>query len=269
MSYVGGVSIAGTTHPVAHSLFGICTTEATEAEKVITCPSFDHLATGVSINVLFMRGNGNLHPTANVNGTGALPLVAWVADEQAEPSEGDGDGEGGGSTDTLVAWHAGSVLTLTYDGTHWVAHGGGTAGGGGGEQDLSPIYDQIDVLFAAVDSARDDTNAVMEALDDYALDADLDTTNNQVLALLDRILFGETTADEPYAIIRADNAGTAMIYMTEDHVSLRSDGIEVLDVSDGAITIPHSKVSDEMVGDWLWRQRGNGHLTLTYEGSGS
>lgn len=65
------------------------------------------LIQGVTLHIKFANGNSASNPTLNVNSTGAKPIIQY----SSSPAGTDADTTG---------WHAGAVLTLTYDGSSWV-----------------------------------------------------------------------------------------------------------------------------------------------------
>lgn len=106
MSYIGNVSVGGSTHLVGSTLYGTCTTAANTTAKVVTCANFDQLLTGVTIHVKFTYSNTASNPTLNVNGTGAKSICCY------------GDVKVG--TTIQTSWNVGAVISFTYDGSNWV-----------------------------------------------------------------------------------------------------------------------------------------------------
>ena len=103
MAYVGKVTdTAGNTHLVGSTLYGTCPTAAATAAKVVTCPDFSKLETGVTIHVKFTLGNTANTATLNVNSTGAKSL--WGVGPLAPKILQNG------------------VISVTYDGEEWVAN---------------------------------------------------------------------------------------------------------------------------------------------------
>ena len=104
MSYVGNVTIGGTTHLVGSTLYGTCIDSGLVPTKTVSCNDFDQLIAGVTIHIYFRNaGYSNLGGATlklNVNSTGAIE-VKGLSDY--EP----------------VTWKAGQVLSFTYDGTYW------------------------------------------------------------------------------------------------------------------------------------------------------
>lgn len=107
MAYVAGVKngSGGTEMPVGSSLYGTCATAAATAAKVVTMAQFDKLKTGVTIHVKFTYSNTVASPTLNVNSTGAKAIMRF--------------GTTAPSTADRTSWHAGAVVSFTYDGTYW------------------------------------------------------------------------------------------------------------------------------------------------------
>lgn len=109
MGYIGKITdTAGSTHLVGSTLYGTCSTAAGTAAKVVTCPEFGELVTGVTIHVKFDNANLNteMGATLNVNNTGAKTIVGGIGGDLL-PGQG-------------FRWAAGCVVSFTYDGTYWV-----------------------------------------------------------------------------------------------------------------------------------------------------
>lgn len=85
-------------------LFGTCTTAANTQTKEVSIPAVTALTTGVTITVLFTNGQG-------YNGTPKLKVNSLDAKDIYTKS---------GTAAVRYTWEAGSILTLTYDGTGWV-----------------------------------------------------------------------------------------------------------------------------------------------------
>ena len=112
MGVIQKVTADGNTHLIASTAYGECTTEGATAAKTVnitgdgtTTVPFT-LIKGTTIHVKFTNVNSAENPTLNVNSTGAKPIVKY--------------GTTGVGTLSTRAWHGGSVVALTYDGTSWV-----------------------------------------------------------------------------------------------------------------------------------------------------
>ena len=88
--------------------YGTCATAAATAAKVATVNGVTELKTGLTIAVKFTYANGKANPTLNVNSLGAVPISRY--------------GTTVPSTSAASSWNAGSVVTLTYDGSYWQMH---------------------------------------------------------------------------------------------------------------------------------------------------
>ena len=106
MGFASKVEIDGSTHSLASSLYGICTTSSGTPSKIVTCPDFDTLIIGTTIAVKFVYTNTAANPTMNVNGLGALPIYT--------------DGTNAPGVTPQDSWAANSVVTFTYDGSAWL-----------------------------------------------------------------------------------------------------------------------------------------------------
>ena len=85
--------------------YGVCNTAANVAAKTVSHSTFV-LTNGVSISVKFVNSNTAENPTLNVNNTGAKAIYRFGTTKP-------------GITEA-TSWTAGSIVTLTYDGTNWI-----------------------------------------------------------------------------------------------------------------------------------------------------
>lgn len=96
----------GTVQSLASTAYGVCTTGANVAAKVVDMTGFN-LVDGVTVHIKFENENTATSPTLNINNTGAKSIVLYGSTAT-------------GNDDYTTGWKAGSILTLTYDGTNWV-----------------------------------------------------------------------------------------------------------------------------------------------------
>ena len=96
---IDGVSFDGSAN-ITH--YGVCSTAAGTAAKTVSIAGFV-LAAGAKVTVKFVEANTAASPTLNVSSTGAKTIAVT-----------------GSAVATAGQWTAGSVLSLTYDGTRWV-----------------------------------------------------------------------------------------------------------------------------------------------------
>ena len=94
------------SHADLTPLYGTCTTAAKTAAKTTTISGVTELTTGLTIYVRFTNANGVANPTLQVNSLAAKAIVRY--------------GTTVPSTSAASSWNAGSVVSLTYDGTYWV-----------------------------------------------------------------------------------------------------------------------------------------------------
>ena len=89
--------------------YGVCATTSSTAAKVVTVDYSGTLTlfTGLTVRIKFSNKNAATNPTLNVNGTGAVPIIAY-----------------GSSAPEENAWVDGETVTFVYDGTNWVMDGG-------------------------------------------------------------------------------------------------------------------------------------------------
>lgn len=126
MAYIGKVTdTAGNTHLVGSTLYGTCDTGASTATKVVTCPNFSKLETGVTIHVYFSNTNTASMPQLNVNSTGAKYVYEYRD-----------SGTSFKYADIKKGMH-----TFTYNGTYWFLDDcEDTKNTAGSEQDTQKLY---------------------------------------------------------------------------------------------------------------------------------
>ena len=91
--------------------YGVCSTAAATAAKVVTISGVTELTAGITIAVKFDNAQTyNGTPTLNVNSLGAKNIRRLS-----------------GTNAARYEWQAGEVLMLTYDGAYWIIHDGGVA----------------------------------------------------------------------------------------------------------------------------------------------
>lgn len=111
MSYVGKVGAGGETSLIGTTLFGVCSTAAATAAKVVAVDGLDTVFTGLTVYVQFTNSNRAESPTFQIQGSGL----------EAKPIYRNGNVRPGTTDET--SWLAGSVLALTYDGVGWQISG--------------------------------------------------------------------------------------------------------------------------------------------------
>ena len=94
----------GANKSIASSAYGECTTASNTAAKVVDMTGFV-LVSGITIHVKFTNSNTAENPTLNVNSKGAKPIMRY--------------GTTNVGTTEYTSWKAGSIISLTYDGTNW------------------------------------------------------------------------------------------------------------------------------------------------------
>ncbi len=90
---------------LASTSYGTCSTAAATVAKVATMEGFV-LLEGITIHIKFTYSNTASNPTLNVNGTGAKKIYRY--------------GTTVPGTSSTTSWYAGSIVSLTYDGTNWI-----------------------------------------------------------------------------------------------------------------------------------------------------
>ena len=96
-------------HVLQNGIFyGTSSTGASTVAKVATVSGVTELKTGITIAVKFTNANTSTSPTLKVNSLDAKAIKRY--------------GTTAVGTSAASSWQAGAVVTMTYDGTNWVAH---------------------------------------------------------------------------------------------------------------------------------------------------
>ena len=88
--------------------YGTCATAAGTAAKTSTITGITSLYTGLTICIKFTNSNTASQPTLNLNSLGAKYITRYGTTSAGQA--------------TSSSWQAGSVITMTYDGTYWQMH---------------------------------------------------------------------------------------------------------------------------------------------------
>ena len=107
MAFVGKVTAGEATGAIGATLYGTCTTQASEQVKVASVPGLDTLLPGLTIHVKFTNTNRAANPLLNIPtvGNDNIPICLYGATTPG--------------TEVQRSWFAGSVLSMTYDGSVW------------------------------------------------------------------------------------------------------------------------------------------------------
>lgn len=90
--------------------YGTCTTAASTVTKSATVTGFPTTLTeGQKVSIKFTNANSVANPTLSINGGTAIAIKRY--------------GTTAPSTSAASSWNAGSVVSLTYDGTYWMIDG--------------------------------------------------------------------------------------------------------------------------------------------------
>lgn len=103
MGTIAKITAGGTTHLVASSAYGTCSTAAATVAKVVTMSDFDTLINGMTIHVYFTYSNTAANPTLNVNSKGSKPIYKYGTTVPGKTAE--------------TSWQAGSIVSFTYNTT--------------------------------------------------------------------------------------------------------------------------------------------------------
>lgn len=99
----------------------VCSTAIGTPAKTIAITGFT-LFPGVTVKVMFTKGNSAASPTLNVNSTGAKAIKVVRAGAKIVPTNKTGYWRGASSTSSEM-WQPYTTLELLYDGTDWVIMG--------------------------------------------------------------------------------------------------------------------------------------------------
>lgn len=119
MAIIQKINVNGGTYNLAATAYAVCDTAAgTQAKNIATGLSGLVLDAGVTIHVKFINGNTAQNPTLSISG--ALTTTATDASTTAIAIMSHGTTRVG-TTIGANSWRAGEVVSLTYDGTNWIA----------------------------------------------------------------------------------------------------------------------------------------------------
>lgn len=103
------INIGGTSHAIASTAYGYCTTLSGTPAKTVEMTGFQ-LLPGVTVFIKFQYTNTGSNPTLKIENTDAKPIIMY-------------NGFGAGITPE-TSWYDGSVVMFTYDGEHWILNNG-------------------------------------------------------------------------------------------------------------------------------------------------
>ena len=231
MGFAAKANIGGNEHTIASSLFGICSTAGATAAKVVTCPDFDTLISGVTIAVKFIYTNTAVNPTLNVNGTGALPI--YVSGTKAP------------GVTPLSSWTANSVVNFTYDGNAWIMN---------------------DTIASAILDAVYPVGSIYMSVNSVSPEAVLGGTWEQIqdkflLAAGGSYAAGTTGGSATHAHTTANHTLTASEIPAHTHGSKSLTG-------HGHVWRWNSDPGEERIGIVHWEQKGTGSSLVENGGGG-
>lgn len=117
MALIQKINVNGSVYNIAATAYTTCTTAAGTTAKVISLSGLV-IQEGVTIHVKFAEGNTASNPTLTVDG--ALSSTGTDASTTAIAIMSHGTTRVG-TTIGASSWRAGEVVSLTYDGTNWIA----------------------------------------------------------------------------------------------------------------------------------------------------
>lgn len=107
MPFVGKVNSGDGLSSIGATLYGLCSSLATDEVKIATIEGLDALFVGLTINVKFTNSNRHSTPKLQIPGLSPDPLPIYR------------NGSTRPGTTEPTSWLPGSVIALTYDGTGW------------------------------------------------------------------------------------------------------------------------------------------------------
>lgn len=207
----------GGKHNFASTAYGICNTEANNANKVVEMTGFT-LIEGTTVHIKFTYNNTVANPTLNINGTGAKPIVQYGTTVA-------------GTTDSTSGWYAGAILALTYDGTRWVRDQG---------FNTNSTYTITSVWCntAAATAAKTFSNAAYYAANDksyFEITFRYANSAASALTLNGKTLYinGEPSSADNHTI----PAGKYLVYYDNNIYYIRTDGKITGDITGNAATV--------------------------------
>lgn len=107
MGTIAKITAGGSTHLIASTAYGTCSTASSTVAKVATIQDSQPftLLTGVTVHIKFTNSNSASSPTLNVNSTGAKAIMRYGTTAALNNSNN--------------SWNNGQVVSFTYDGTYW------------------------------------------------------------------------------------------------------------------------------------------------------
>ena len=115
MGFAGQIETSGgAISPIGSTLYGVCSTAASTAAKVVTLADYDELIIGTTVHVKFLNGNTAANASLEVGGTAAKPIYLY--------------GTTAPGTTAATSWAANSMVSFTYDGTAWRMNDSGANG---------------------------------------------------------------------------------------------------------------------------------------------
>lgn len=117
MAIIQKVNVNGSVYNLATTAYTTCSTAAGTAAKVISMAGLV-IEEGVTIHVKFNEGNTSTNPTLTISG--AFSSTGTDASTTAIPIMQHGTTHVGNNIG-VNSWTAGEIVSLTYDGTNWIA----------------------------------------------------------------------------------------------------------------------------------------------------
>ena len=111
MGTIVKVETTGSQHLIASTAYAVCEDDADAANKVAVMQEGQDLVltNGLTVHVLFTKGNEVEDPFLDIGGTGILPLYRYGTTPPGVTPQ--------------TSWRAGSVITVTFNGDAWIMNG--------------------------------------------------------------------------------------------------------------------------------------------------
>ena len=231
MSYAAQVETGSGISPVGSSLYGVCTSAASEQYKTVTLDNFDTLLDGTTIHVKFTYSNTAANAELAFGSTASMPIIRY--------------GTTSVGTTEATSWKANSVVSLTYDKIddetgYWRMNDAGAD-----EGIITMITNETSARSSAVTSLQNQINTINATLLDKENKALVFTNKSATFSSGSGITNfrhcaavaceGATAGMIPYVAFAGNDAGSGN-YST--YCQSYDGGVYVYAAVSGTITIP-------------------------------
>lgn len=205
---INKLTVGGISYNIASTAYATCATAASTAAKAAyidgaSTPSGFSLVTGTTVHVKFTYANTASSPTLSINGSTAKSIKLY--------------GTTSPGTTSGTSWHAGEVVSFTYDGSYWQMNKN--------PAELASLIARIETLEAAI---RDYINNGGGGSNPSDPDIDVGVDTEPVSTL---------------AEIKALVSGTAFTFTGTCWIAYKSNKYALLQDATGYITVYNSMSS--------------------------